>query len=279
VSCLLKKVAPDLGEERYLYSAEKKEDEEFSRLRLQAGIWDPSTIRHLETIGVTDGWRCLEVGAGTGSIAQSQSDREGSSRYVAATDIDTRLLQRIGAPNMEVRQHNVLNDSLELGHYDLAHCRKLLQHLHDPERALNRMADALRPGGWLVIEEDDWGSGLSLDVTDPSLTPVITAIRALLDSLRNRGIADLYFGRRVRGLIEGLGFTDVGQEGTTFMTLGGDSLNRVHIASWPAMVAAGLMTQEEYDGLVPLYADPAFMYPAETVFSAWGRKPAGERRD
>jgi hypothetical protein len=60
----------ELGEERYLYAAEKKEDEEFRRLRLQANIWDPATIRHLEAIGVSEGWRCLEVGAGTGSIAQ-----------------------------------------------------------------------------------------------------------------------------------------------------------------------------------------------------------------
>lgn len=45
---------PELGE-GYIYSADEKEDEEFSRLKLQAGIWDPATIRRLEAIGVKGG--------------------------------------------------------------------------------------------------------------------------------------------------------------------------------------------------------------------------------
>jgi SAM-dependent methyltransferase len=262
-----------LGEERYLYSAKEKEEEEFGRLRLQASIWDPATIRHLETIGVSEGWRCLEVGAGTGSIAQWLYGRVGSTGKVVATDIDIRFLRRISAPNLEVRQHNILNDNLEMGHYDLAHCRKMLQHLPEPEKALNRMADALRAGGWLLIEEDDCGSFLSMDVTDPSLSWLVKLQRGIYDSLRKKGIADLYLGRRVRGLVEQLGFVDVGQEGSTFMGRGGDPLARVHAASCPAILAAGLCTKEEADAVQRQYLDPAFRYPAETVFAAWGRKP------
>ena len=32
--------------------------------------FDPGTIRHVETLGVAEGWRCWEVGAGGGSIAE-----------------------------------------------------------------------------------------------------------------------------------------------------------------------------------------------------------------
>jgi hypothetical protein len=63
-----------LGEHRYLHSDEK-DDEELSRLRIQERIIDPNTIRYLETIGVREGWKCLEVGAGTGSIARWLSSR------------------------------------------------------------------------------------------------------------------------------------------------------------------------------------------------------------
>jgi hypothetical protein len=57
--------------------------------------------------------------------------------------------------------------------------------------------------GWILVEEDDHGSELSLDVTNPSLVPVVAALRAGYDFLRKRGLADVYFGRRVLELVEG----------------------------------------------------------------------------
>jgi hypothetical protein len=74
---------------------------------------------------------------------------------------------------------------------------------------------------------------LSLDVTDSSLAPVATGARALFDSLRKKGIADCYFGRRVRGLVEQLGYLDVGQEGWTIMVRGGDPMARLCVEGWP----------------------------------------------
>ena len=52
----------------------------------------PGTIRHLQALGVSKGWRCLEIGAGAGSIAAwlcEQVDADGS---VVAIDLDTRLI-------------------------------------------------------------------------------------------------------------------------------------------------------------------------------------------
>jgi hypothetical protein len=41
-----------------------------TRFAALAAIFDPGTIRHLQDIGISEGWRCLEVGAGGGSIAK-----------------------------------------------------------------------------------------------------------------------------------------------------------------------------------------------------------------
>jgi chemotaxis methyl-accepting protein methylase len=71
----------------------------------------------------------------------------------------------MSAPNLEVRRHDILKHDLEKDNYDLAHCRMVLMHLPEPEKALRRMADALRPGRLLLVEEDDRGSMLSMDVT------------------------------------------------------------------------------------------------------------------
>ena len=66
-----------------------------------------------------------------------------------------RFLQGISAPNLEVRRHDITKDEIEEREYDLVHCRYVLEHLIEPEKALKRMADAVRPSGWLLIEESD----------------------------------------------------------------------------------------------------------------------------
>jgi SAM-dependent methyltransferase len=268
----------ELGEERYLFS-ETKYQEELSRLRLQESFVDPVTIRHLETIGVASGWRCLDVGAGTGSIAQWLSTRVGTTGKVIATDINTRFLSRLSIANLEVRQHDILKDELERGNYDLVHCRKLLHHLPQPEKALRKMAEAARPGGWLLVEEDDLGSVLSMDVIDSSAAPYKTAYRAILDYLGRKGIDDCFFGRRVRSLLEQIGFTNVSHEGWTRITRGGDPMALTVVASWEAgvkpLIGEEVLTPEEYETIMHLLKNPAFYYPEYTLFSAWGRKPEG----
>ena len=269
----------ELGEGRYLHSVEKDEVE-LERLTIQASILDPITIRHLETIGVAERWKCLEVGAGAGSIAQWLSRRVGPTGRTVATDIDLKFLNRLSAPSLEIRRHDILKDDLEAGHYDLAHCRLLLQHLPQPEKALKRMVDAVRPGGWVLVEEQDFGSTLSLDVTDPSAKASlwVKAVRPQFDFLKKRGFAgSAYFGRRVRGLMEGLGLMEVGNEGWTRMTRGGEPMALERATAWRAVArySVGAISQEEVESFIRLFSDPTFYYPEYTLFSAWGRKPEG----
>jgi SAM-dependent methyltransferase len=74
---------------------------------------------------------------------------------VLAADIDTRFLEDLSEANIEVRRFNITQDDPEADTYDLVHCRWLLMHLDDPAAALQRMVRALRPGGWLLVEEVD----------------------------------------------------------------------------------------------------------------------------
>lgn len=265
-----------MGESPYLYS-ERKDEIELNRLRLTQEIYDPITIRHLESLGVARGWKCLEVGAGAGSIAQWLAARVGNTGKVVAADIDLRFLRQLDLANLEIRQHDILKDDLEANRYDLVHCRMLLLHLSEPERALKKMAKALRPGGCLLIEETDYGSLLSTEITNPSAVSFVSAYRAGIDILRHQGIMDPYFGRRVRGLVEELGLTDVGNEGWTRMNRGGDPfarLNRltVQAAARPIM-ASGALTQEQFDSFQHQFLDPDFYYIGLTLFSAWGKQP------
>ena len=106
------------------------------RLRLLAALLDDGTFRLLERLGVQPGWRCLEVGAGGGSVAAWLCDRTAPGGSVLATDIDTTILRQLERPNLEVRVHDVLADELPEREFDLVHARLLLAWLADPEEGL-----------------------------------------------------------------------------------------------------------------------------------------------
>jgi len=135
-----------MQEEQYIWAQSPEEIEE-QRLGILESIRDSGTIRRMKELGVCPGWRCLEVGAGRGSIARWLAEQVGSTGHVVATDIDLRFLERIRASNLEVRLHNVCEEDFERSAYDLVHCRALLIHVPRPEEALARMAKAVRSVG------------------------------------------------------------------------------------------------------------------------------------
>ena len=94
------------------------------------------------------GWRCLEVGAGAGSIVRWLSDAVGPTGQVLATDIDTRLLEGVVATNVEIRVHDLLADRWDLAGFDLVHVRAVLHHLPGRQaRVIARLISTLHPGG------------------------------------------------------------------------------------------------------------------------------------
>jgi SAM-dependent methyltransferase len=98
--------------------------QEYARLRSIEDLFDPVSKRYLRTIGVRQGWRCLEVGCGAGGVAMWPADEVGPTGKVVATDLDTGFLEgRHGRANLEVRRHNLTQDPLEDATYDLVHAR------------------------------------------------------------------------------------------------------------------------------------------------------------
>src|ERR1700741_5051029 len=128
----------------YLFDEATKAERE--RLAaIESGL-DPFSIECLRNIGVGEGWRCLEIGAGGGSIAEWLCRQVGASGRGLATDLQTKFLQAIEASNLEVRRHDITTEELESGAFDLVFARKVLEHLADPGSALRRMYAAARPG-------------------------------------------------------------------------------------------------------------------------------------
>ena len=252
------------------------EDFEGERLQLLQQTLDPLTIRRFERLGVQKGWRCLEVGAGGGSVARWLAKQVGSQGKVVATDIETRLLDKTHEPNLEMRRHDILVDDLEQEYYDLVHTRAVLMHLADPVQAVKKMAAAVRPGGWLFLEEFDWISFGAVDTESPAAQTFNQKMETLAKTLQAVHVMDLYFGRHLRGLLEQLGFVDIDTEGITGISRGGDPLTQLQQMNLqlagPPLIAAGVLSEEDVALLRRLFADPSFYYVDGTFFGVWGRR-------
>lgn len=255
-------------------------DTDRQRLALQEQVLDPTTIRHLESIGVAPGWRCLNVGAGSGSISVWLAERVGPAGRVVATDVKTDLHRR-GNGSVEIRQHDILRDELEQGYYDLVCSRALLQHLPQPGLALSCMANAVKPGGWVLIEEIHNWSIRSLNEDTPSAALFNGFMHDFFVFAETVRMLDPGLASRVRPLVEGLGFQEVGNEALVHSVRGREPWARaLHMTFRAGFDKVRDVTSPELTKLRPMFEevaklleDPSFCFLGDPLFAAWGRKP------
>jgi SAM-dependent methyltransferase len=233
-------------------------------------LWDPGTKAVIEGIGIAVGWRCLEIGAGGGSIAEWLADTVGPDGEVLATDVSTRYLDALDKPNLEVREHDVLKDPLPEAHFDLVHARLVVEHLGRP--ALERMLPPLRPGGWLVLEDYSF-SAAGVD-PDNELLERVTEV--VLDFMAKAGF-DSEYGRKLIRELESVGLEDVNAEGRARVSRGGTpgmAFMRLSLESLRgALVEAGALSDEEIERALTLVEDPDSLFVSPLMIAAWGRKP------
>ena len=146
-------VRPAVSGDRYLLANDAPEA--MDRFTAFATLFDPSTFRHLDGLGLAAGWRCWEVGAGGTTVVRNLAARVGPAGHVLATDINLAWAARAAAPNVEILEHDVAADPPPGGPFDLVHARLVLVHVPERDRALANMVAALRPGGVLLVEDAD----------------------------------------------------------------------------------------------------------------------------
>jgi len=127
------------------YAPDKSDMREGDRFGALEKLFDAGTIQLLSERGVAEGWHCLEVGAGRGSIAAWLSEGVGPTGRVIATDINTRFLDTLQRPNLEVRRHNIVTDPLPEDEFDLVHVRLVLMHLPERDAVLGHLIKGISP--------------------------------------------------------------------------------------------------------------------------------------
>jgi SAM-dependent methyltransferase len=262
---------------RYVFdNAAEQTRERFAAL---PRLFDPGTFRHLEALGVREGWHCLEVGAGGGSVARWLAERVGFDGSVLATDIDTRFLAPLAGPPLEVQRHDITADPLPEAAFDLVHTRLVLAHLPEREAVLGRLVAALKPGGWLLLEEFD---SLSLQA-DAAHNPVEgwpRAYTAMLRLMTERGV-DLRLGRLLPGRLRAHGLVDIDGEARAFLVQPGGpwvDLLRANVEQLrEAMCATEGWSAEEFDRQLDALDAPDHINPSPLLWAVWGRLPVEKR--
>jgi SAM-dependent methyltransferase len=128
-------------------------------MALLESVLDPPTTAFLDELDIRPGQRCLDLGAGGGSITRWLAERTGPQGTVVAVDTDTDHL--VEQPGVQVLRHDLTEGLPVDGPFDVIHARLLLVHMPDREVVFKSLVDALAPGGWLVLGDF---SGRPLDL-------------------------------------------------------------------------------------------------------------------
>lgn len=162
-----------------------------------AGSLDTFTADRLaETVGSFPGRRCLELGAGNGSVALFIAEQVGPDGEVVAVDLDPQHIPP--HDRLNIIAADLAAGWLPAGPWDVIHCRLLLGHLPGRHELLAGWCQALAPDGAIVVEEYFLPPGLPGDEVLASPTMELRHLweifnRLRLDIFADRG-ADPTFG-------------------------------------------------------------------------------------
>lgn len=252
----------------YVLHASAAPDDESARLALIQGYQDPLTVEALRSLPVAAGWRCLDVGAGGGSIARWLAAEVGPTGSVLATDLDVSALH--AGPNLTVRRHDVRTEPLPPAEFDLVHTRLVLQHLPDRAEVLDRLVTSVRPNGHIVLGDIDF-TVVHPAEPDPRYDRVHAAFDA---AVRDAGwLPDL--GSRLLAMVDAAGLTDARATCHQHVQHGGEAAPTILAMTYrrlrPRLLAFGA-AEADVEHVLTRLADPAFRLHGPALWTVTARR-------
>jgi ubiquinone/menaquinone biosynthesis C-methylase UbiE len=187
----------------YVHGTEPEEQQRLTALN------DMMNQASVDALGPRPGERVLDVGAGLGQLTRAIARRTGTAVVGverSAEQIAEAIRQARAAGeehHLDFRAGDAVNLPLEdpeWATFDVAHTRFLLEHVPDPLEVVRSMVRAVRPGGRIVIEDDDHDL-LRLWPEPPGVMPIWNAYMRSYDRAGN----DPIVGRRLVELLHRAG--------------------------------------------------------------------------
>lgn len=253
------------------YTLDNAHDASEVRMRVLEALYDRPCLDQFDAIRVRPGWRCWEIGAGGGSLAVNLANR---GAHVTTTDLDLSRLSQEALTKTTCLVHNVVRDDPPALDWDLIHLRLVASHLRDWKLVLPRLVHALRPGGWLLVEELD-------PMTDYQPAPN-GPVDALVNNIGRTFTAVLstsgglpQLGRRLRRQLDGVGLVETASHGLVVEARGGEPASQLMVANvqqTAPMISRFGITPAQLDGYLRAMKDPDTYFVMPTFWLARGRR-------
>jgi SAM-dependent methyltransferase len=209
------------------------------------------------------------------------SSRVGDEGAVVVTDIEPRFLNGLGEgkPNIKVRRHDIVVDTLPEGAFDLIHARHVFVHIPDAPALLPKLKAALKPGGWLVIEDFDPIIDRTVLVPDRTRASALDRVAdGIWKLFAKHGGTGINWGRQLPAHFKRLGMSNINVEVSYHCATAGSAFADFHKITFARTraegVAEGFASEQDYDTAIALMDDPATLYYSNPVFTAWCQRPA-----
>jgi SAM-dependent methyltransferase len=248
-----------------------------NRLVIKESIQDPATLEYLEKIKIKKGWHCLELGGGAGSVTAWLCEKVGVKGKVTVIDLDIRFLDRLSYENLEIIKQNISDYDFGTEKYNLVHGRDILMHIENRNEILEKISNAVKSNGWILLEEPD----VSIDTPDPLVPEYEKKLYEKVTSniylyLQRKGI-DPYYGATLPGRLRNIGFTSLMAEGRVQMYTGGINQQKTpHIMAFEqledALISDGFLLKSEFTDFLKLFEDDNFAWKEGFTMSVWGKK-------
>jgi trans-aconitate methyltransferase len=259
------------------YQFDHQWKQERARLAALEAVFDPYSRRCIEGTGSLAGRRCLEVGAGGGSMAEWLCSNVGPEGLVVATDLETKFLAAIDSTNLEIREHDIVADPLESEAFDLVHSRAVLAHLPQRDQVFERLVDSLRPGGWLALVGADFSSVRAIGLPPDEASFFDSAFATVIDTARSIGFDPVY-GRRLGVAFRAAGLSNVVAEGAVFEWSATHPLAQLYSMTFqrlrPLVLETGTLPSNDFAHLLALMTEARFYGISNTRFSVRGHMVA-----
>jgi SAM-dependent methyltransferase len=275
--------APGFSFEEYIMG---HTSEEYQRLRAQARAWEFATRRVFEKIRLRQGMTCLDVGCGPGEVMRLMGEVVGTSGHVVGLDADARIgneaiaaLRATGSSQFDFVKGTVENlAGVGSQRFDVVYARLLLIHLSDPVSALKKMYALTRPGGYIIVQDYDFGT-LHLNRFSGS-----DELNKVLFETYEKSGRDIHIGSRLPAhfMAAGIGCPDGTDVAGIFAPLSQSRgmIESTYRSVLPHALKMGITTEAESQAFFQTLADAdgnEFGYWPQLI-GAWKRKPHQARR-
>jgi len=256
------------GDDAYIHGTDPAEQERLSRLN------DLLNGQSLLRLRVEPGARVLDVGCGMGQFSRAIARAAGTRGRVVGIERSAdqiaegrRQAQAAGESSMvDVREGDAgappLRDD-EWGTFDIAHARFILEHVADPARVVRAMVKAVRPGGRIVLEDDDH------DVLRfyPAIPEFEHAWQGYMRAYQAVG-NDPLIGRRLPALLVEAGATPIASDWPFFGACAGSPNFSILVSNCRGVMAGARASVLEHGGLHAKEFDAAL-----TAYDRWSNLP------